>query len=604
MSAHDAGASTHDALVALCPQSAAWLASTREVAHVKPPELSLDAPHDVAAAQDDATRRAHGVYYTPAEVARTLVAPLDVTGGVVVDLSAGSGRLLEAALWRHPSARVVGVERHPVAALACAVAVLRARLAQGWRPGQPLEDRILCGDGLARWPGLLDEGQVSAVVLNPPYVGEKGNAARFKSWRAELGHLAPWFGPRMDLAYLFLHRALDLLAPGGQLLALTSAYWLQATGAALLRQDMTRRARIERLQVFGEDRLFEEAPGHHSLIVEARRLSGETPPPEAPTTRVRFVDSGQEVVRALGRGEAPWRVLGPPDLQAWAEAWRPQCRPLGELARDFQGFVSGADRLSPRHARRMDPAQHRAGEPIFLFRADDPIPEALRTLDGLVLRPVIRGSMITPGEVRWRAAGGERALYLDGALSPAHEALVAAHLEPYRELLEARREVRLGAMPWYRLHWPRDAAQQTGPKLVCARRDAAPRFMLDLSGAAISSDCTYLLPHEASPAPLADLVLLLLVLSSEQAHDALRVWGKRKGRLFELYAQPLRALPLPLTFGPEGLTFPDQMRERAWASELIAARDDVLEQLTTSTRAGDGALRIPTVETGGQGSGA
>ena len=44
---------------------------------------------------------------------------------------------------------------------------------------------------------------------------------------------------------------------------------------------------------------------------------------------------------------------------------------------------------------------------------------------------------------------------------------IAAHLYPYRNFLEKKREVVLGRQPWYSLHWPRDQANfERSPKIL------------------------------------------------------------------------------------------------------------------------------------------
>jgi 16S rRNA G966 N2-methylase RsmD len=502
------------------------------------------APDEVARLLRDDLRRAQGIYPTPDLVAASLVslAPAALVPGPLLDLSAGAGALLIAALARWPDRRVVAVEQHPTLAIACAVALLIAR------GGEPSQDRVLCGDGLsAEVASLVGERGAALVVANPPYLGEKGRAPLFASLRAAHPHLAPYWGPRQDLLYLFLHRGLDLLAPGGHMAALTSAYWLQATGARLLRRDLTARAHVAALALI-ERRLFEDAPGHHSLLSLVCRhedAARPTPPPTAFAALDALPEQGWSAAWsaevALPDDGAPWTLReAAVDVSGWT--------PLAALVRDCQGFVSGLDRVTARHVRELEAlgvAAPPVGAPGFMFRADE-VPDALWRHARPWLLPLLRAHMIVPGSELVEPSWEEVALFVDGEIDdPEARAAIEAQLAPLRPLLERRREVAHGRFGWTRLHWPRRLADQRGPKLVCPRRAAQASFMLDLSGSVVSSDCTYLLAPPHVPDPADHLRRVMAALQSEALDEVLQAGGKRKGAMLEFYAEPLRALRIP-----------------------------------------------------------
>lgn len=495
-------------------------------------------------------RRAQGMYFTPPELAAQVVEALALepeAQGWIGDLSAGAGALLVASVNAHPRCRHFGVERQLALALACALRLMMLRMQRGLSPAL---DRVFCGDGLMMSYREALDGPVVGLVGNPPYVGEKGNRALFEGLRQAHPDLAGYFGARQDLLYLFFHRGLDWLEPGGKLANLSSAYWLQATGAVSLRQDLLSRcATIEFVRFLGQP-LFEDAPGHESLLTVLERGQG---PPRAGALTLKpgeLISQGVEPRLEpciLGPGEQPWRPFVDQAQRRWLEQWRTNCIALGELVQDRQGFVSGADRLDKRrHAKLavVAPAPE-VGAPIFLF-LESQLPPALAALKGTLLKPRLRGAALEANTIYREPDPQEWALYVSGALRSPQLELVEAHLAPYRDLLMARREVSQGQIPWYRLHWPRDPQEQLGPKLVCPRRAKSPCFVLDLAGHVVSSDCTYLPAPAWSEAPILDLLLLMVVLNSPEAARALRLTGKLKGALLELYAQPLRAWPVPL----------------------------------------------------------
>lgn len=342
------------------------------------------------------------------------------------------------------------------------------------------------GDGLL--PRQIE--QVGVVVGNPPYLGEKGNREFFQKVRQAYPDLSVIHAARMDLAYFFIARS-AAIANGKPLVLLTSEYWLQADSATKLRQYLCENAPPTKLERLGGQN-FEDAPGHHSLI---------------------FVSQAEKT--PLFRSGEPWTRgrIEVPDSHVSLE----------ELCSDRQGFVSGADKCD--------------GKDCFLRE------EVEGTWSGAI-RPVLRSSLCVANRVFLAGPGAPHVIWIDETLHPDDEAFIAQWLGGARSRLEARREVQNGSMPWYRLHWPRRREEMVGPKLVVPRRASGPRFCLDLSGSAISSDCTYLVAPLEVEEPVEYLIRLMLALNSPWVSQWLESSGKRKGAMFEFYSAPLRSLPV------------------------------------------------------------
>jgi adenine-specific DNA-methyltransferase len=462
-----------------------------------------------------------GQHFTPPSVADLLVelALAEYSGGSaprVLDPACGDGALLAAVRRRIPDAILHGFDIDPEAA---GTALQRV-------PGA----KIVVADALTAVDDKYD-----LVVMNPPYVGEKGNKSLFDEVRG-LGPL--WAGrcaPRMDLLYFFLHLGLDVLRPGGVMAALTTAYWPSATSAAVLRADLSARSWVARWVRFGGRSLFATAPGQHNLAVVAVRGEGRQGWSwcDAHFDGERATSGPWEEVNSA-YPPGPWQPFVSAADAAWLRTldWSVK---FGDVALDRQGVVSGCDRLD--------------GRPVFMFT-----PEEVAALGWLrdpavsvFLEPILRGSDLRDSE----PACGRYLLYLDGSVEPP-EALLS-HLAFARERLEARRETRLGTRPWWALHWPRDRDAMRAPKLVTARRGPKPRFYLDLDGRVVSSDCTWILPRGV---PIESLQR---ALHTPEVERLLQVTGKWKGGLCEFYSEPLRRLRLPL---PDG----HQIVNEAWCS--------------------------------------
>jgi adenine-specific DNA-methyltransferase len=480
------------------------------------------------AAIPDAIRRRRGVFFTPQTVALRMADLVDEKAtGHAIDLSCGDGALLEAVIETRPQLSVVGVEREAVLAVAAAARVVRAR------GGAEEGDRIIWGDGLERRPEL---GEAAAVLGNPPYVREKGNRELFRQVRTEHPDLDRYFDARIDLHYLFIHRGLDMLRAGGQLVYLTSEYWLAATGARKLRDDIRKRSVVEVLERLGEG-VFDSAPGHHSLILGTRRAA----------------DPGDQPA-GIRAGE-PWTPF--------ASGARLEGPPLEEFLEDHQGFVSGADRATKSVRKKLD-REVPHGAPVFIWRRDE-IPRNERHL----FRPLVRRSDCRANRVFLEPLEREFVLWADGTEDALTACRIEVLLEPFRAALESRREVRKGTMPWYRIWWPRDVRDYARPKLIVPRRSTTAACSLDLSGSHVSSDCTFMTAKDGEDA-IPTLLTAMLVLNNESTVRHLRQFGKTKGDVIEFYSEPLQRLPLAVE-RVDGQVVPRDPVLRSRWKEAVAA---------------------------------
>lgn len=548
-----------------------------------------------------AHRRALGMFYTPPRWADFLAGALgfleeegteavkdDGVSGVhhVLDLSCGDGALLLATVARRGHrVCVYGVEREPACGMLAAIRIAHAR--QTMAAGKLPDDRILVGDDGLREdvleqlrPGLAS---VDFVIGNPPYLGEKGQRAFFDALFEAHPHLVRWRGKRIDLLYLFMLQGLELLRPGGIMVHLTSAYWLQAQGASTLREQLHSRGRPILFWQRAGARLFKDAPGHHSLVTVYQKRGAEKwqGVARACLETESSLATSRDIVCIYGKVARPvaeidvrgagLRPFIERDVYALAAAFRERCKmKLGERFKLCQGFVSGADSVTGRHLELIGEASGlEKGDPIYLFDTFDEVPKLLQALLGQWLFPVLRGSSFAMGEVYDEPQPlASHALYVDRVLVPgedgAYQAIVD-HLEPVREVLSRRREVQSERIPWYRMHWPRERAEQLGDKLVMARRGPAWSVALDLGAHLVSSDCTYLTwrADAAASAVMSEEALrrtlrrVMTVLGLEELRRDLEVFGKQKGALYEFYSEPLEEVPLPLCEGAHGELFFD-----------------------------------------------
>jgi len=440
-------------------------------------------------------RSSGGVFFTPSDLAQSMAElATELNPTHVVDPSCGAAELLLAADRVLGPEHLTGVERHAFLALIAALRLADANASA----------TIVWGDGLS-----YTDDSVDLVISNPPYVGEKGRKALFDAIRKAHPQWEDRFSARMDLAYLFMHHALDL---ADAVVLLTSEYWLMADSSRGLRAEM---AGHEPLTFYRLGRgVFDSARGHHSLVTTV----GFEP----------FGELGLESGAIQKADDRPWFPFASKSEADWDRFPR-----LEEHLRDQQGFVSGLDRATGRHPE-LD-----RGTPYFVAERHEI--DAGQEHGAGWWRPLIRARDCAPNLIFVEPPSNDYVLWLDGDVE-VREPL--QRLESARQRLEARREARQGSMPWYRIHWPRNRQDQVAPKLVVPRRSREAAFCLDLSASHVSSDCTYLLAPDEISEPVEYLVRMMVSLNSSQTARYLEDFAKRKGEIIEFYSSPLKRIPL------------------------------------------------------------
>lgn len=536
-------------------------------------------------------RKDQGVYYTPASVARYMVdeslrrlhqAPAPPTG-LLFDPACGAGRLLWLLMirqhQRQPQAplrpwfeRLLGVDLDPVA-----VQVTRFGLHYLWALLAPNEGdcpafQVLCQDAFAvqgrdlKLARLLADRKLSLIISNPPYLGEKNNQDSFQALKS--GYWKQHYRGRGDLYYYFFHLALDLSHTDTLNCLLTPAYFTQATAAHYLRQRLHRESRFIRCVDFGNWRLFSQAPGLQSFLCWFQQ-SAQDPVEILRPLQPRF-DPQQDLRAQLQLQHSPHQALFQSSqlrirtqqgryvqelTQALAQAPRVQ-----DFFQVRQGIVSGADRLSKRHLSRCEGLHLPEKTGIFVLSQAE---AQLLLQDGPAARqtahtpaaeaqlvPWFKNSQIVPFVLKPQIA--EHLIYAGRDVQQLHP-VWAAHLTRFRALLEQRREVQQGRIPWWQLQWPRSRELFEAPALVLPQRAKILRASLSPGGLYASADVYFIQDRAAakgtagaaSEDSLNPLQKLCMLLNSPLYSYWFYFLGKRKGSMLELYQEPLRAVPFP-----------------------------------------------------------
>ncbi len=380
------------------------------------------------------------------------------------------------------------------------------------------------------------------VLLNPPYVGEKGNRALFRRIRqTSLGRR--FYQGKMDLSHFFIEQSLAMLKPNGILVAITPTYWLSATAGKKLRKEVFDKSCIIEVALLENQNVFPDAPGQHNMIVVFKRKA--KPNVDLPCLVRRFkrsklVEQFRVSQRELFLPDGTI-ALTSPKLRKELDRLEKNCpATLGEIASIDCGIQTGADKFTKAHAKAFPDIRAEIGEGIFVLSHREVEKLKLTMREKRIVKPFYKNSDIKIGGMCCRPT--LNLLYLTKNTVLDRLPNIRKHLKRFKPILERRRECRSGKLPWYALHWARDPRVFLGMKIVTPQRAKRVKFHLSKDDFYASVDVYFIRPHKRQ----VNCERLVKALNSPESEKWLKSRGKLKGEYMELYCEPLSKLPLLL----------------------------------------------------------
>ena len=430
------------------------------------------------------------------------------------------------------------------------------------------------------------------------------------------------FGHQIDLAALFIERAIALTRPGGVTTFLVPSKLWRTLSAAGLRALIHRETHLLALDDWSDAPSTFDAAVYPSLLVTRRRdQSADTHAPKSPPVHVRVHHDRTHTTAVLSPSRlaldpatpaSPWLLL-PPAVRDAFDALRSAGPALARttLPRPTLGVKCGCNDAFLLHVDHVD------GSIAHVHHGD-----RHGTVEHALLRPALRGEHLTPPPHGTRTPTAEQLLWPYDAAGhllatlPPH---AARWLAPWRDRLAARSDAR-GPAPWWtlfrtdgaapdhpRVAWP-DLARTPHPRLLPAGDPHIPlntcyvaRFDDETDARAFaallaSPPAAAWLAALAEPARggyrrfLAWTVALLPTPQDWQAARALlaplgptappeelarataAAYGLSLAALAPLLAWPPSTSTLPLAVPPPPSPPPRRIREPAWASRPARPR--------------------------------
>jgi type I restriction-modification system DNA methylase subunit len=423
------------------------------------------------------------------------------------------------------------------------------------------------------------------LAANPPYLGQKGHKEVFQEI-AKTPFGKRFHQRRMDLFYFFIHLALDIAHNRSQIAFISTNYFITATYADKLRKDLHERSTVRNLVNFNELKIFESALGQHNMISLFERgkhrdvaactaitrrsgfgtpsilnsiLSGSDSETEYQEVKQSDLFLGEQLYIGLmgGHQSAAEPVLAVLNKVAMSG------EPLGRLCSVFQGIVTGADKVSPKHISRFR-VKASPGEGIFVLESGELKTLQLTRKELQFIRPWFKNSDV--GRYLCAATGSQHLIYRSSKHLENDLPNIKKHLDRLKIVL-INRNVRAGQVTisqyddfvrgrghidyvmiasamkagnYYCISYARDEELFDGAKIVSPQRSYRNTFAYNEIPWYASADVYYITQKDQS----ISLKYVLALLNSKLYFLWLYHKGKRKGEMLELYQKPLSEIPI------------------------------------------------------------
>ncbi|MEX1223893.1 MAG: hypothetical protein WEA31_05025, partial [Pirellulales bacterium] len=303
---------------------------------------------------------------------------------------------------------------------------------------------------------------------------------------------------------------------------------------------------LEELFLLGERPIFDGVTGRHAIFIAGPRGGSQVKvkqPSEPTATWEQLLAEQSSAVEQTSRpleevltGSANRGSRSARTAPADAES---RFASLGELGLVRQGIAENPATVNRRTNARFG-NRWQVGQGVFSLSCEEVERLQLSPAERQLLRPYSQPSEL--GRYRFEPPA-RWLIYSTRRTWPILEQYptLAAHLAPFRPIMEARRETTQGKLPWWRLHWPRDERLWRSPKLLCLQFAERPSIVPVEAPAYVPFSVNVFVPAEGTR---EHLYYFAAVLNSE----TLRRWfvqhAKQRGVGLEINGHLLRAAPI------------------------------------------------------------
>lgn len=372
------------------------------------------------------------------------------------------------------------------------------------------------------------EGKFDLIIGNPPYIGHKTINKDYRKQLQKIYHRV--YSDKADISYCFFQKGNDLLVEKGDLIFITSRYFLEAPSANNLRNFIKSNFEIEKIIDFYGHNVF-KGVGISPVIIKAKkkrsydgkfsiyRYKGSM------SVKDRRLDLDNDFdkyyVPQKDLDDKRWLLINKRKKEIFLKIDTQGDYYLEEICECNQGIITGCDKA-------------------FIVDSNT-IEEHKLELD--ICKPWVKNSEVR----KYRKIETKRfVLYTDMIDSLDNYPYTKQHIMPFRDRLMKRRECIRGTREWYKLQWGRNINIFKQPKILFPYKAASNEFTLENREVCCSAD-VYILSIKDKFKDKISIEYLLAFLNSALFEFYFKSVAKKiNHELYEYYPNKLMGLKIKL----------------------------------------------------------
>ncbi|MCF3569731.1 Eco57I restriction-modification methylase domain-containing protein [Planktothrix agardhii 1806] len=398
---------------------------------------------------------------------------------------------------------------------------------------------------------VIEKVGFDIVIANPPYIGERKHKNVFID--IQNGSNYKYYLGRMDYFYFFYHLGIDLLKNEGSLTFVTTNYFPTASGAKKLRVDIKERTSIIKIINFNEGKVFDSAFGQHNMICILKKTAKKFICETKVIKMMGFINSNilNYVLSCTENNDLMYhKTIEQNDLWDGEESYL-----------RIEGLKSKNDTNDNDINTILNKVSSKATD--LLGKICKPLIGLESSLDSVyvvsqeeinsiidtenerpLFKPIFKNSNITRYRITKKT--NRFILYLhEKVLNIENYSGVWRYLKKHEKAIKSRKGANLnGAFKrgnWWVLNTPRLDMDFKSEKIVTPYRTQKLSFALSTEECYASRDVYYIIKNID-----VDLKYIISLLNSRLFYQWFYYRGKRKGNILELYAKPLKEVPIYL----------------------------------------------------------
>lgn len=489
------------------------------------------------------SKKRKGMFYTPSSIVKHMIDILDVDFSEqhrVLDPACGSGFFLsawydeifstikphskESVLSLHQfilTNQLYGMDKDPMAVLISKL-VLYVK-----NPTYTPIHTIFCQDALVDHIAQSLQWSFDYIIGNPPYIGHKMLDKSVSSVLKK--QYESVFYDKGDLSFCFFPLGMSLLKEKGQLIYISSRYFLESPSGRGLRKYISSNTSIHKIVDFNGNRLIKGAKVDLVIIHLSKFTSDKNFIEVCKLKEDLKVKGYNEIFQSKNyKGffitqsnllDDGWILIDKIEEDILNKIKAQTRVTLGDICNSFQGVITGCDKA-------------------FVFDEENK-----KKISAELFVPWIKNKNIQRYEI---TDSKKYLLYTDYIKDIKKYPKIEEYLKPFKKVLSKRRECKKGVREWYMLQWGRNAENFAQPKIIFPYKASSNRFAYDENHLFFSADIyAFVLKHNLFTEDISYEYLVCLLNSSLYEFYFKTFAKKLGGKLYDYYPNTVMRLKIP-----------------------------------------------------------